>query len=133
MEKRIDVSDRVKRRIGIACFIPAVSFFISLVYYLILLSPLMHGHPPPKSELNITVQHYSTLFTLLAISSVISAAVLIYCIVHLARREDVNTPTKMTWILVLVIFVPESFILFWYFVVRNEPEYQQVKTLNPSR
>jgi hypothetical protein len=126
MEKVIEIDDKVKRKIGIICFVPAIAFFISLVYYLLLLLPLMHGHPEPKSELNITVSHYPTLFVMLAISAVISAAVLIFCIVHLVRIVSVNTPTKMTWILVLVIFVPISFILFWYFRVRNEPELEAI-------
>jgi hypothetical protein len=129
MRRVVVIDEKVKRRIGILCVIPALSFFISLVYYLVLLLPLTHGHPPPKSFANITFNNYTTLFTMLAISSVISAGVLIYCIVHLVRREDINNPTKMSWILVLVIFVPESFILFWYFIVKKEPKIMEVSDI----
>ena len=125
MEKVLIVDDRLKKRIGIICFIPAVCFFISLVYYFILLFPLTHGHPQPESEIGITSLHYNTLFLLLAISASVSAAVLLYCIVYMARIKSINTPTKMIWMLLLLI-VPVSFILFWNFIVRREPKEEPV-------
>lgn len=129
MRRVVVIDEKVKRRIGILCVIPAVSFFISLVYYLVLLLPLTHGHPPPKSVVSITFNNYTVLFTMLAISAIISAGVLTFCVVHLVRREDINNPTKMTWILLLVTFVPESFILFWYFIVKREPKVMEVSDI----
>ena len=120
MEKELIVDERLKRRMGIICFLPAACFFISLVTYLLLLLPLTQGHPQPESEIAITSRHYNTLFLLLAISATVSAAVLLYCIVYLVRLKRLNTPTKMIWVLLLLI-VPVSFILFWNFVIKREP------------
>jgi len=105
---------------AILCFIPAVAFFISLVYYLVLLFPLTKGHPVPESVVGLTSQHYTTLFIMLATSASISAFVLLYCIVYMVKIKSINTPTKMIWMLLLLI-VPISFILFWNFIVRPEP------------
>jgi len=127
MEKVLIVDDRLKKRMGIICFIPAICFFFSLVYYLVLLFPLTHGHPQPESVVGITSQHYNTLFLLLGISATISAAVLLYCIVYVVRIKSMNTPTKMIWMLLLLI-VPISFILFWNFIVRREPKEEPVYT-----
>jgi len=129
MEKRVEVTASEKRRMKVICFIPAVAFFLTLVYYLFLQMQLLQGHHPPESGSNITVHHYGTLFVMLAASATISAAVLLFCIVHLARRLDINTATKMTWILVLIVCVPISFILFWYFKIRPEPRIQQIKDI----
>jgi hypothetical protein len=125
MEKVLIVDDRLKKRIGVICFMPAVCFFISLVYYLVLLFPLTQGHPQPESAVGITSRHYNTLFLLLAISSCVSASVLLYCIVYMVRIKSINTPTKMIWMLLLLI-VPVSFILFWNFIVRREPKEEPV-------
>src|ERR1700761_240798 len=110
MDKILIVDERRKRKMAIMCFIPAIAFFISLIYYIILLLPLTQGHPVPASVVGITSRHYNTLFLLLASSSVISAIVLLYCVVYIVRLKIMNTPKKMLWIL-LLLAVPVSFIL----------------------
>ena len=129
MDKRVEITDNEKSRMAVICFIPAIGSIICIAYYLFLLLPLIHGHHPPESGSNITASHYGTLFAMLATFAIISGGVLLFCIVHLVRRRDVNTPTKMTWILLLVIFLPVSAILFWYFKIRPEPRFQQVKNI----
>ena len=119
------VDEKIKRRIGIISFIPAITFLISAVYYFILLLPLTHGHHVIYSGEGITSRHYNTLFAMLATASTISAGVLIYFVWYLVRIKTINTPTKMIWIL-LLLAVPVSFILFWYFLVRREPKYVPV-------
>lgn len=121
MEKSIEVEEKFKRRMKVICFMPAISFFITIVYYTILLLPLTHGHPEPKSVVGIISRNYDTLFLLLAMSCTISATVLLYCMVHLIRIKTLNTPQKMIWIL-LLLAIPVSFILFWYLQVRREPK-----------
>jgi hypothetical protein len=120
MEKIMVVDKKLKRRMGVICFLPSVAFLISLIYYIILLLPLTHGHHALYSGEGITITHYTTIFILLALSSIISASVLIYCITYLVKIKNINRPTKMVWIL-LLLAVPVSFILFWYFLVMHEP------------
>lgn len=126
MAELLHMDEKRKRGIGILCSVPAFSFFITLVYYLVILSPLLHGHPQPASAVGITSAHYTILFIMLAASSVISACVLIFCVVHVARLQSLNTAKKMIWILMLVITVPMSFLLFWYFLIRHEPEWTAI-------
>jgi len=127
MEQMVVMSDQVKRRIGVLCVIPSIVFFITLGYYLFILYPLTQGHPAPESVLNITVKNYTTLFIMLAGYSVISSAVLIYCIVHLVKLESLNRPKKMLWILFLLV-VPMSYIYFWYKVIKSEPQFMEVNS-----
>jgi len=120
MEDTLVMDEKAKRRMGIICFIPLIAFGISFIYYMVLLFPLTQGHPQPKSAVEITVNNYSTMFILLATSSVISLCVLLYCLVHLVRIKTLNTATKMQWVLLLVCAEPFSFIFFWLFQVRKE-------------
>lgn len=125
MERHSDVlviDDHFKKKLGIISFIPAVLFFISALYYFLLLLPLAHGHHELYSGEGITSRHYGTLFAMLAFAATVSMVILIYYIWFLVTIRTLNTPTKMIWMLLLLI-VPVSFILIWYFVVRPEPKY----------
>jgi len=112
--------DKFKRRMKVICFLPAMAFLISIVYYIILLLPLTHGYHEPKSGVGIISRNYTTLFLLLAATSTISAGALIYCVIHVVRIRTLNAPQKMIWIL-LLLAVPVSFIVFWYAQVKPEP------------
>ena len=114
------IDEKYKRKMLVVCYMPAVVFLIPLVYYLVLLSPLLHGHPQPESAVGITSSHYDTLFMLLAAASTISAAVLLYCVVHLVKIRTLNTAQKMIW-MVLLLIVPISFIIFWHVQINREP------------
>ena len=114
------IDEKFKRRMHAICYLPAVAFLPPLVYFTFLMLPLLHGHPEPKSAVAITSLHYNTMFLLLAVASTISAAVLIYCIVHLVRIRTLNTAQKMIWVLFLLI-VPISFIIFWHVQINHEP------------
>ena len=120
MEQIMVMDDKVKRRMGIICMLPAIAFGITLLYYFIILSPLLHGHPEPKSAVGITSDNYTSLFIMLAISATISLGVLIYCLIHLLKIKTINTPAKMEWALILICAQPICFILFWYFQIKKE-------------
>jgi hypothetical protein len=111
-----------KTKMGGICFLPSLPFLISLFYYFYILFPLAHGRHIAQSAEGIISRHYDTLFILLAVYATVASAVLIYCVVHLIKIRTLNTPTKMIWVLVLVIFMPVSFLMFWYFQIRKEPE-----------
>lgn len=113
---------------GILCFLPAVAFFICLLYYILILSPLI-AHRQLEDHTAIatyTLRNYDTLFVMLAISAVLSAIVLIYCLVHLTRLKHLNGATKTLWVVVLAALVPVSFILFWALHIRHEPGEMEV-------
>lgn len=122
------MDDKAKRNIGILCFLPTVAFLACTLYYLFVLSPLIADRQLEDhvAIATYTLKNYDTLFVMLAISAVLSAIVLIYCIVHLTRLKNINGPTKMLWIVVLAALVPISFILFWYLHIRHEPKRMEV-------
>jgi hypothetical protein len=111
MEKTDVVEEQFKKRMKIICFMPAILFLLTTIYSAGLLLPLTQGHPLPDRAVGIISNHYTTLFIFLAAFSIVSAAVLIYCIVHLVRIKTLNTPQKMKWML-LLLATPVSFILF---------------------
>ena len=115
--------EKAKKKIGIICFIPAISFFITFVYYLILIWPIAHGYAEPSSVVGITARNYDTLLAMLAISSILAAGVLIYCLVILARLKNMNAPSKLIWIILLSTFAPVAAVLFWYFLIKREPKH----------
>ena len=121
MERNMTAEDKFKRRMKIICFIPAVVFFITGIYCLVLLLPLTQGHPMPERVIGITSRNYNSLLFLLATFSTVSAIALIFCMVHLIKLKALNTPRKMEWVL-LLLATPVSFILFWYFIVKPEPD-----------
>jgi phosphoglycerol transferase MdoB-like AlkP superfamily enzyme len=115
--------DKTKKRMGLISIIPATCFFLTLMYYLGIMIPALQPHDTNFLAEGITHRYYDILFAMLAVSAVISASVLIYFLVTLARMKNMNAPSKMIWVLLLVTFVPIAFIAFWYFLIRREPRY----------
>ena len=122
MENRIIMDDRAKRNMGILSLLPVFAWGVVLFYYLFALSPLIRASSIEAHEavVTITYNNYDMMFMLSAIAAVISAVVLIYFIIHIARIKTMNGATKAIWILVLSTLVPISFPLFWYLEIRNE-------------
>ena len=114
------IDEKYKKKMAVVCFLPAIAFFISLVYYLILLLPLTHGHPEPKSVVAITSMHYNTMFLLLAIASTISVAAMIVCMLHLVKIKTMTTGRKMEWVLLLIV-IPIFGVFFWHYEINREP------------
>ena len=121
--KTLIMDDRTKKNMGILSFLPIISFAISFVYYLVILMPVLGRNEfNDHIALNMhTIMHYSTMFTLLAISGIIGAIVFIYFLVHIARIKNMNSATKLEWILFMSVLVPVALPLFWYFEIRQEP------------
>ncbi len=122
MEK---MDSKAKRRFGIFCLIPNLCFLFVALYYLYILWPLIEirsldNHLAISS---ITAAQYDNLFGMMSVSAVISALVLIYCIVHVTRIKHMLSGTKILWIILLSALVPISFLLFYFLEVRREPKY----------
>ncbi len=110
--------EKMKTRTGIICFLPIVSFSICLVYYLtLILVPSSQG-VNTHTIITATSQNYGQLFTVLAISGFITAAVLIYCIVILARLKELKPGTKILWIVFLSVTAPLGIAIFWLLIIR---------------
>jgi hypothetical protein len=123
MDNLMVFDDNVKRNAGVICSIPAASFILTFIYYLTLVWPLTDGHAVAGAVVGITAQNYDTLFVMLAISSILAAGVLIYCLVLLARLKNMNAASKLIWIILLSTFAPVAAVFFWYFLINREPKY----------
>lgn len=126
MEKYMIFSDREKRWLMFLCFLPAVLLGIDTVYYLVAVSPVLSGYYEPGSIMNFTLRIYDIMLILIGVYAVAGAAVLIYLLIVLARLKNMNTATKLIWLLILCTFVPASFIAFWALVINKEPYYVPV-------
>ena len=110
--------EKMKTRTGIICFLPIVSFTICLVYYLtLILVPSSQG-VNTHTIITATSQNYGQLFTVLALSGFLTAAVLIYCIVILARLKELKPGTKILWIVFLSVTAPLGIAIFWLLIIR---------------
>lgn len=122
MENEIIMDARAKTNYGIVALLPNLAWGITLVFYLIRMSPIF----PPKAMPDgialstVTAQNYDTLLIFGIISAIISAICLIIYIVHIARLKNINSATKAMWVLVLAAIMPLGFLIFWYLHVKNE-------------
>jgi hypothetical protein len=123
MDNLMVLDDKTKTKIGIISFIPATCFFLCLVYYLIILVPAFQPHDTLYLAEEITSRHYDMLFGMLAASAVVSASVLVYFLVLLARMKNLNAGIKLIWVIVLATFVPMAFIFFWLLLIKRGPRY----------
>ncbi len=121
------MDQKAKRKFAWLCYLPNVAFLICGIYYLIAIWPLVRDQ-----QLNdhialatITARHYDILFVMMAISAIMGAVSLIYCLVHLARIKGMNGASKLMWIVVLCAFMPVSLLLFYYMELRREPRYME--------
>jgi len=122
MDNLIIMDDKAKRNYGILALLPNLAWGITLVYYLITMSPIF----PPKAMpdgiamATVTAQHYDTLLLFGICSAIISAIVLIVYIVHIARIRTMNSSTKAMWILILAAIMPFGLLIFWFLHIRHE-------------
>ena len=123
MATHMILDEKAKTRIGIMCFIPIVCFLACLVYYTILLLPLMQGHHEPGSIVGITSTHYNTMLILLAASAIITTPVFIYCLVLLARMKTLTSGDKLLWFVFLCVLAPVASALFWLFHIKDAHKY----------
>lgn len=120
--------EKEKKKLAVMAFLPGVCFLITLIVYIIMMVPAIKAHETNFLAVGITSANYSILFAMLAISAVVSASVLIYFLVILARIKNLNATTKCLWVVILAALVPLSFLLFYNFVIKNEPRYVGIHT-----
>lgn len=122
--------EKMKTRTGIICFVPIVCFTFCLVYYLALIFTPSSGAYDPLTIVGVTSHNYENLFMILSVSGVITASVFIYCLVIIARLKELNSATKIIWILFLSITAPLAIAAFWLIIIRpaakNMPVYNKI-------
>lgn len=105
------------------CFLPFISYLLWTVYYAIVASrsngaSISFDHANVMSNM---MNNYTVLFLTLALASIITATILVYFIVHIARLRDMIPEYKIGWIVFMTFAAPVAFIVFWYTELKNEP------------
>ncbi len=118
MENIMVFDGKMKVRTGIIFFMPIVCFAFCLIYYLSLVFSPISGHSGPLGIVAVTSHNFDNLFIILAISGIITAAALIYCLVIIARLKELNSANKIIWIIFLSIFAPLAIAVFWLVKIR---------------
>lgn len=106
------------------CFLPLVCYLLWVVYYAIVNRNIvvpnnMSNHITLVTN---TITNYGSLFVGLALASIVTATILVYFIVHLARLKDMEALEKIGWIVFMTFLAPVAFIVFWYTELKNEPD-----------
>jgi hypothetical protein len=115
---------RMKRRMGIISFLPLFAYIGWLVQYLIIMRSLiargvMEDHMRMTGLLS---QNFSGTLFFFLLCFIITAAVLIFFVIHIARLATMNSFSKLGWIVFMTFLAPVAFPIFWYTEVRHEPE-----------
>ncbi|MBS1781359.1 MAG: hypothetical protein JST70_18675 [Bacteroidetes bacterium] len=104
-------------------FLPLISYLLWTVYYTIVASK-SNGPSISFDHMNVMsnmMHNYTGLFITLALASILTATILIYFIVHIARLKDMMPEYKIGWIVFMTFAAPIAFIVFWYTELKNEP------------
>lgn len=122
MDNEIIMDAKAKRKYGILALLPNIAWGITLVYYIVRMSPIFPAKSMPDgiSMNTVTAHMYDTLLVFGVCSALISAISLIIYIVHIAKLKTINGPTKAMWVLILAAIMPFGFLIFWYLHIKNE-------------
>lgn len=111
-------------------FTPIVLFTLWTIYYTIINinTPFPARFEDHIAIMTNTIANYSLLFIFLAIICTITAGILLYFTVHIARLKHMTAGEKIAWMVFMVCFGAFSFPVFWYYELRNEPQNIDVYT-----
>ncbi len=117
------MDERKKRRMGIYSFLPLAAIIVATAVHLLLFRDEirardMEDHIALATK---TARHFTMLAVLYGTAALVSLGVLLYFIAHLLRQKCVARGEKLFWAVMLTMFLPLSFPLFWYTKIRREP------------
>lgn len=105
-------------------FLPLICFTLWSTYFFI----TTHGKVVVSSInehanwVAAVVSNHNSLLVLLVLTFIITATILIYFTVHIARIKNMGPHQKLGWLVFMVCFGAFSFPVFWYRELRNEPK-----------
>lgn len=115
-----------KKNIGIISFVPILAFILTFIYEYREVGRLL-AVGDHHAVMNEICGCYNNLVLMYGIAVVLTLAVLLYFIIHVARIKSINAANKILWIVVLTAFMPVSFPIFWYLQIKTEPEMVDTK------
>lgn len=115
-----------KKNIGILSFVPILAFIVTFIYEYREVGRLLAvgDHHAVMDEI---CGCYNNLVLMYSVAVVLTLAVLLYFIIHIAKVKAITSGNKILWIVVLAAFMPVSFPIFWYLQIKTEPEMVDTK------
>ena len=117
MESVEIMNKSAKRNMGIASFLPLVAYIGWLIQF-----AYLHSIYPEVATSSILYENYDSTLLFFTLCFVLTSAVLVYFVIHLAKTKIINSASKLGWIIFMTFLAPIAFIAFWYSEIRNEPE-----------
>lgn len=117
------MDNKAKKRVGIISFLPFIAWCLPFTYFMIVNRPLIHTATFQDHEKVTTLvsQHFYPLLALLIVATLVTAGVIYYYVIHLARLKNMGPGAKIAWIIFLIAFGAVAFPVIWYFEIRREP------------
>lgn len=106
------------------CFTPLICYVLWTLQYLYINRNLVapNNLSDHVTIVTNTITNYGSVLIGFYLSGIITATILVYMIVHLARLKDMEALEKIGWIVFMTFLAPAAFIFFWYAELRNEPD-----------
>lgn len=122
------MENRAKKYGKLLCFTPFILFAAWTIFFF----SIVREHVVTTSLadhimwVSAMLYNYTVLWITLSIVCTISAIILVYLVVHVARLRRMPAGTKLFWIVLFPTFGAFAFIAFWFFELREEPNYVDV-------
>lgn len=108
--------------IGILSFLPLLFIVIFIIAFAFLMRDVIKETGPDAASF---ATGFIPFFILIALSSLLSFALLIYYIIHAVNNMNISGNERIVWILLFVFAGVIAFPIYWYMRIWNE------KTINP--
>lgn len=121
--------ENLAKRYGmILCFLPMILFAVWTIFFFTVVQEQVVTSSISNHFLWVTamLENYTVLWITLALVCTITAAILVYFVVHIARLKNMPAGEKVLWIVLFPAFGSVAFILFWFMELRHEPDYVEV-------
>jgi hypothetical protein len=102
---------------GLISLLPLFAYIGWLIQYLVII-----GKNSSATMSTILSQNYDGALLFFILCFGLTAAVLVYFVVHVARLATMPSGSKAIWILFMTFAAPIAFPVFWFIEVRREPE-----------
>lgn len=121
--------ENTAKRYGAAlCFTPMALFTAWTIYFFSTVQEqvVTSSFADHFKWVGAMIENYTSLWISLAIVCTITASILVYLVVHIARLKRMPAGDKVLWISLLPALGSVAFIAFWYFELRHEPDHVDV-------
>lgn len=103
--------------VGFLSFLPILFIIIFMIGFILIIGKLVNAGEP---EAEAFAANFIPFFILIALSSLLSFALLIYYIIHAVNNTNISSNERIVWILVFIFAGVIGFPIYWYMRIWNE-------------